>query len=87
MSDDYDVPEDWSEESKALFSRVYRHSSENQELFSHPKMEPLPPEQWNTICWNLAWMATDCAAGCGGFIHLSDDGTVLAAEVTKERMQ
>lgn len=83
----HDLPDDWTDEQRALFDRVCRHIGENQRAFTHPDAPQLPLEQWSTTAWNAAWFAAHCAGPdprpC---VHVQEgddgDSEVIAAEVT-----
>lgn len=50
-------------ESKKLFNDLYKTTLKNQTVYTHPKMNKLPKEQWKTICWNMALEAAWLSLG------------------------
>lgn len=51
----------WSREGKQVFNHVHRASA-YQNVITHPKTCKLPRPQWDTIRWNMAWLAADAAS-------------------------
>lgn len=53
------LPEDWTDEQRAMFSRVFRFMMGNQYAFCHPGMAEVAPEHWKTLSNNAAWAAAE----------------------------
>lgn len=49
----------WNQVQRQLFNDTYSFSLCNQSVLSHPKMDVIDNTQWNTLCWNFAWIAAD----------------------------
>ena len=78
---DDDIPDDWTDQQRAIFNRVYRHMLSNQTAFVHPQASRVEDEHWSTTAWNAAWFAAHVVNNEAPFIvHSTDDGSVFAAE-------
>lgn len=49
----------WNSQEQELFNTLYGFSKKKPWVFSHPESPELSKEQWKTVAWNHAWMATD----------------------------
>lgn len=87
MSLEHQTPDDWTDEQRALFGRMFRHMNSNQQMFSHSNALAVLPEHWTTTCWNAAWFAVACCRGEADWTHIDEDGQVLAVEVGTGEMQ
>jgi hypothetical protein len=77
------TPEEWTAEKKVLFTRMYRHMVNNQDVFKHPGAPRLSDEHWNTVAWNVAWVGAEFSDPSFGMIeHVDEDGNILAVEET-----
>ena len=47
----------WNEDQRRVFNHVHSAMTGNQDLFMHPKAEPVPVDHWKTTSWNAAWEA------------------------------
>lgn len=52
----------WTISGKAVFNDVFEMMTDNQEIFLHPEVQPLPDEYFKTTAWNAAWVAADTAS-------------------------
>lgn len=57
------LPKKWSPNARRVFDHVFDMVRVNQRVFTHPKMPPMPKDQWSTIAWNTAWIAAEAADG------------------------
>ena len=80
MNQSDDIPEHWTDEQKALFTRMYSHMLSTQTAMSHPMMHVIPDEQWSTLCWNASWLAVIFGEGCPPLEHVQEDGRTIAVE-------
>ncbi|MGD9682621.1 MAG: hypothetical protein AB7W16_15645 [Candidatus Obscuribacterales bacterium] len=54
----------WTLVAKHVFNKTFEYSMKNQDLFMHPKSEPITPEHFKTTAWNIAWTAASiCSRG------------------------
>lgn len=51
----------WDAGSRKVFNEVYSSMNRSQGIFTHPKQEQMPRQQWKTICWNAAWTAASAS--------------------------
>jgi hypothetical protein len=78
----HETPDEWDDEQRALFSRLYRHMEANPGAFQHPSARPVPTEHWLTTCWNAAWCAANWRnPAAPPLVHVNDDGEEIGAEV------
>ncbi len=49
----------WPDICQRVFNETYEYMHDNQTMFLHPKTPWLFEPQWNTTCWNAAWVAAD----------------------------
>jgi hypothetical protein len=83
-----ETPEDWTDEQRNLFSRLWRHMETNQHLFTHPQAPRVTAEHWRITCWNAAWLATEFSdPEFGTAIHVDENGNVEGREIPKGAMQ
>lgn len=47
----------WSAVARRVFNETYSAMVGDQDMFLHPKAQPLPETQWKTTAWNAAWIA------------------------------
>lgn len=47
----------WERYQRSLYNLMFESTVADQSIFLHPKTKPLPVEQWNTICHNVACQA------------------------------
>lgn len=76
------VPDEWTEKQRELFSRLYRFFQANPQAVVHPEMGDIDPEHWHTLAWNAAYFAAH-AAFDGDPLCVMDEDTeeVVAMEV------
>jgi hypothetical protein len=74
------LPEDWTDEQKDVFGKVYRFMQKNQSTHCHPAMPKPDDEHWNTICFNSAWLAASIAFGDELTICDEDDAVLASTE-------
>jgi len=62
----YKVPKSqwkrWSKFQRRVFNGVHSQMLHQQHLFTHPKTDEIPRDEWKTIAWNAAWTAAGMAA-------------------------
>lgn len=76
-----DVPQ----QQDCLFNRMYRHMLLNQRVFTHPDTPAIPDEQWQTLCWNAAWVARHFSEPDSALLmHVDDNERVIGMEATPE---
>lgn len=56
---DKNLPDDWTEEQNAIFTRVYKFLIANAAAVQHPRAAPVAVEHWQTIAHNAAWVAAE----------------------------
>ena len=61
---------DWNEEQRIMFGRMYRFMLVNQHVMRSRKSEPIPEEEWEILCHNVAWLSA--AASVGSDISILD---------------
>lgn len=52
---------EWGDLGHRVFNQLYESMRESQYAYNHPQQQPIPPEHWNTVCWNAAWQAANAA--------------------------
>lgn len=76
-----DVPDDWTDEQKDLYAKVYQFALSNQMNIAHPDARRMPDEQWDTLCHNFAFFAAlKLDPESGDLILCNDDNEELARE-------
>ncbi len=55
--------ERWSPQARHVFNMTYEGMNTNQLVMTHPHAEKIPHYQWQTICWNAAWVAANAVDG------------------------
>lgn len=84
---DGELPDDWTDQQRAVFNRIYRHMLASQEAFTHPAAPRVDDEHWNTTAWNTAWFAAHAVADDAPLIvHSIEDGTIFAAETPGDKL-
>lgn len=58
-----DVWQKWSDHARRVFNLTYETLNGNQLVMTHPHAEKIPHYQWQTICWNAAWIAANAVDG------------------------
>lgn len=53
------LPEDWTEEQHAMFSKVSTFMAANKKAVSHPASVEVSDEHWLTVCHNAGWIAAE----------------------------
>lgn len=53
----------WSKNAQRVFKSIYRHMTNNQDLYSHPSVVLRAQVHWDTTAWNAAWIAAEAADG------------------------
>lgn len=54
----------WRPEARVVFNETYATMRDNKECFLHPTLCGIglfSAKQWDTTCWNAAWIAADAA--------------------------
>lgn len=63
MKNFYKVPKKqwkkWPELCRRVFNKVYADMASCHGIAMHPKTPPMPMKEWNTVAWNVAWIAAD----------------------------
>jgi hypothetical protein len=54
-----DRPDDWSEQQKSIYTKVFKFMVTNRDGCVHPSSTEIPHEHWNTICHNAAYLAAE----------------------------
>lgn len=49
----------WSKEAQDMFNSCYSWTYNNQTNASHPNMPKINMIHWETIAWNIAWIAAN----------------------------
>lgn len=66
MRNKYEVPEKtwelWSKRARHVFNKIYKTFGDQGSII-HPETHPLHEAEWNTIRWNVAWLAAWVADG------------------------
>lgn len=75
------LPDDWTDEQREVFGKVYRFMQLNQDTHCHPGMLTLSDEHWQTICYNSAFLAASVVGG-ENLTICDDDERVLATTET-----
>jgi len=47
----------WDDTARNVFNECFDYFKSNQTVIKHPKASKLPEEQWDTVAWNMAWIA------------------------------
>jgi len=83
VADEATLPDEWTEDQRAVYGRMLRFMLANQELFTHPDTPRMPEDQWRTIAHNAACIGADFSGG--GEVTIMDGDTVIATtETTKD---
>ncbi len=72
------LPDDWTEEQKRLFVRVWRCMG-NQNYVRHPNAQIMPWAHWETIAWNAAWTAAEELVSTSDSVTYYEDGEEIGS--------
>ena len=53
----------WNPIAQDMFNQMYMSVRHNQSILHHPHAPMLTSVQWQTVAWNVAWLAADAANG------------------------
>jgi hypothetical protein len=87
--DMHEIPEDWSPEQKALFTRLLVHMLRCQDVFVHPEAPFVESAHWQTTAFNAAWTAAlFMNPDTLPLEHITaETGEIFSVELTKEKFQ